>query len=69
MIETEIKNNYTTIRVACTYLKLVQHNIVSRYSHRNTKKKNQVHFENGVKSTRNREFLKPERLAKVNGGG
>jgi len=28
-----------------------------------------VHFENGVKSTRNREFLKPERLAKVNGDG
>jgi len=67
-IKTEIK---ATIHVACTYLKLVYHNvhkIVSEeaYSPCNTKKKNQAHFKNCVKSTRNRELLKPERLAKFN---
>jgi len=34
------------------------------YSRHDTKK-NQVHFKNGVKSTRDRELLKHERLAKL----
>jgi len=61
MIKKEMN---TTIRVACTYLKLVHHKIVFRYSPCNTKK-SYMHFKNCIKSTRNREFLKSERLAKL----
>jgi len=47
------------MHVECTYLKLVHHKIVSKYSPWNTNE-NHVHFKNCVKSIRNTEFLKPE---------
>jgi len=63
MIKNGNKNNYGPIHVACTYLKLVYHNTVIAVQ---IIIKNQLHFKNCVKSTRNRDLLNPE-TDKVNG--